>query len=143
MPYILSFIYQLYWLSMTMIDANSLDVLFCSWLLFACEQLQHLKHILKPLMELSATLDTVVPNSGELFKVISLYHVIFTFILYLKRNKNYCCQYRINKKQSSSTFLNFYTKKKINANKICDILKSFKCQNENRNNNIGKINFYV
>lgn len=52
-----------------MADANLLDVLFCSWLLFACEQIQHLKNIMKPLMEFSATLDTVVPNSGELFKV--------------------------------------------------------------------------
>lgn len=62
-------IYQIYWLLVCTVDANSIDVLFCSWLLFACEQLQHLKAIMKPLMELSATLDTVVPNSGELFKV--------------------------------------------------------------------------
>lgn len=67
--HILILIYQFYWVLFMLINANSLDVLFCSWLLFACEQLQHLKQIMKPLMELSATLDTVVPNSSELFKV--------------------------------------------------------------------------
>ena len=75
MLHILMFIYQLYWLTITMVDANSVDVLFCSWLLFACEQLQHLKAIMKPLMELSATLDTVVPNSSELFKAGSAEHL--------------------------------------------------------------------
>ncbi|XP_044582337.1 odorant receptor coreceptor [Cotesia glomerata] len=68
-------IYQIYWLLVCTVDANSIDVLFCSWLLFACEQLQHLKAIMKPLMELSATLDTVVPNSGELFKAGSADHL--------------------------------------------------------------------
>ncbi|THK33260.1 odorant receptor coreceptor [Diachasma alloeum] len=68
-------VFQFYWLMITMVDANSLDVLFCSWLLFACEQLQHLKAIMKPLMELSATLDTVVPNSSELFKAGSADHL--------------------------------------------------------------------
>lgn len=72
--------FQFYWLFICMVDANSLDVLFCSWLLFACEQLQHLKAIMKPLMELSATLDTVVPNSSELFKV--------SWILLKKKNKS-------------------------------------------------------
>ena len=67
--HVLMLFYQFYFLLFTMTQANSLDVLFCSWLLFACEQLQHLKQIMKPLMELSATLDTVVPNSSELFKV--------------------------------------------------------------------------
>ncbi|CAH0713566.1 unnamed protein product, partial [Brenthis ino] len=51
--------------------ANLLDVMFCSWLIFACEQLQHLKAIMKPLMELSASLDTYRPNTAELFKVPS------------------------------------------------------------------------
>ncbi|CAH2236296.1 jg7059 [Pararge aegeria aegeria] len=51
--------------------ANLLDVMFCSWLIFACEQLQHLKAIMKPLMELSASLDTYRPNTAELFKVSS------------------------------------------------------------------------
>lgn len=69
MAHILTLIFQFYWLIFCMADANLLDVLFCSWLLFACEQIQHLKNIMKPLMEFSATLDTVVPNSGELFKV--------------------------------------------------------------------------
>ncbi|XP_034183623.1 odorant receptor co-receptor [Osmia lignaria lignaria] len=68
MAHILTLIFQFYWLIFTMANANLLDVLFCSWLLFACEQIQHLKNIMKPLMEYSATLDTVVPNSGDLFK---------------------------------------------------------------------------
>ncbi|XP_012273699.1 odorant receptor coreceptor [Orussus abietinus] len=73
--HIMILIYQFYWLLFSLADANSLDVLFCSWLLFACEQLQHLKQIMKPLMELSATLDTVVPNSSELFKAGSADHL--------------------------------------------------------------------
>jgi hypothetical protein len=48
-----------------------LDSLFCSWLIFACEQLQHLKEIMKPLMELSASLDTYVPKSADLFRAPS------------------------------------------------------------------------
>ncbi|CAK9805537.1 Odorant receptor coreceptor [Anthophora plagiata] len=68
MAHIFTLVFQIYWLVFTMADANLLDVLFCSWLLFACEQIQHLKNIMKPLMEFSATLDTVVPHSGELFK---------------------------------------------------------------------------
>lgn len=75
MTHILVLVFQFYWLTFTMFDANSIDVLFCSWLLFACEQLQHLKAIMKPLMELSATLDTVVPNSNELFKAGSAEHL--------------------------------------------------------------------
>ncbi|XP_066591214.1 odorant receptor coreceptor [Prorops nasuta] len=75
MSHVLILIFQFYWLIFAMTDSNSLDVLFCSWLLFACEQLQHLKQIMKPLMELSATLDTVVPNSSELFKAGSADHL--------------------------------------------------------------------
>nr|UEN71183.1 olfactory co-receptor [Gregopimpla kuwanae] len=75
MMHVLMLVYQFYWLMFTMMDSNSLDVLFCSWLLFACEQIQHLKAIMKPLMELSATLDTVVPNSNELFKAGSAEHL--------------------------------------------------------------------
>ncbi|NP_001310774.1 Odorant receptor co-receptor [Cephus cinctus] len=75
MAHVLTLIYQFYFLLITTMDANSLDVLFCSWLLFACEQLQHLKQIMKPLMELSATLDTVVPHTNELFKAGSTDHL--------------------------------------------------------------------
>ncbi|XP_076182116.1 odorant receptor co-receptor isoform X1 [Ptiloglossa arizonensis] len=75
MAHILALVFQFYWLLFAMADANLLDVLFCSWLLFACEQIQHLKNIMKPLMEFSATLDTVVPHSGELFKAGSADHV--------------------------------------------------------------------
>ncbi|XP_015432571.1 PREDICTED: odorant receptor coreceptor [Dufourea novaeangliae] len=74
MAHVLTLIFQFYFLLFAMADANLLDVLFCSWLLFACEQIQHLKDIMKPLMEFSATLDTVVPNSGELFKASSPSH---------------------------------------------------------------------
>nr|AYE19959.1 Orco [Histia rhodope]QMS80314.1 odorant receptor [Histia rhodope] len=66
--YVFAFIYQIYWLLYAMSIANLMDVLFCSWLIFACEQLMHLKAIMKPLMELSATLDTYRPNTAELFR---------------------------------------------------------------------------
>ncbi|XP_055679286.1 odorant receptor coreceptor [Lutzomyia longipalpis] len=69
--YILSFVFQVYYLIFSLFQANLTDVLFCSWLLFACEQLQHLKGIMKPLMELSATLDTYRPNTAALFRSIS------------------------------------------------------------------------
>ena len=54
-----------------MFHANLLDVLFCSWLIFACEQLLHVKEIMKPLMDLSSSLDTYNPGSTELFKAAS------------------------------------------------------------------------
>ncbi|KAH9631371.1 hypothetical protein HF086_012159 [Spodoptera exigua] len=60
-----------YWLLFSMAIANLMDVMFCSWLIFACEQLQHLKAIMKPLMELSASLDTYRPNTAELFRASS------------------------------------------------------------------------
>nr|AWV67916.1 odorant receptor co-receptor [Lampronia capitella] len=69
--YILAFVYQIYWLTFSLLQANLLDVLFCSWLIFACEQLQHLKAIMKPLMELSASLDTYRPGTAELFRANS------------------------------------------------------------------------
>ncbi|XP_026333801.1 odorant receptor coreceptor isoform X2 [Hyposmocoma kahamanoa] len=69
--YIVAFAFQVYWLLFAMAIANLLDVLFCSWLVFACEQLQHLKAIMKPLMELSAALDTYRPNTAELFRASS------------------------------------------------------------------------
>ncbi|XP_060806501.1 odorant receptor coreceptor isoform X1 [Amyelois transitella] len=69
--YIIAFAFQVYWLFFSMITANLMDVMFCSWLIFACEQLQHLKAIMKPLMELSASLDTYRPNTAELFRVSS------------------------------------------------------------------------
>uniref|UniRef100_A0A1B0C554 Odorant receptor n=1 Tax=Glossina palpalis gambiensis TaxID=67801 RepID=A0A1B0C554_9MUSC len=69
--YIISFIYQAYFILFALSHANLCDVLFCSWLIFACEQLQHLKSIMKPLMELSASLDTFRPDSGALFRSLS------------------------------------------------------------------------
>lgn len=43
-------LFQVYYVFFSMSRANLLDVLFCCWLIFACEQLQHLKEIMKPLM---------------------------------------------------------------------------------------------
>lgn len=43
MGYYLSFALQFYYLLFSMLQANLSDVLFCSWVLFCCEQLQHLK----------------------------------------------------------------------------------------------------
>ncbi|XP_049839717.1 odorant receptor coreceptor [Schistocerca gregaria] len=71
MGYMLAFVYQLYWLTATLMHSNLMDVMFCCWLIYACEQLVHLKEIMKPLMELSATLDTVVPHTSELFRAAS------------------------------------------------------------------------
>ncbi|CAD6996354.1 unnamed protein product [Ceratitis capitata] len=71
MFYIISFAFQCYYLLFSMVHSNLCDVLFCSWLIFACEQLQHLKGIMKPLMELSASLDTYRPNSAALFRSLS------------------------------------------------------------------------
>lgn len=41
--YMGSFAFQVYYLLFSMLACNLSDVLFCSWLIFACEQLQHLK----------------------------------------------------------------------------------------------------
>nr|AKW50880.1 odorant receptor coreceptor [Ectropis obliqua] len=69
--YIFAFVFQTYWLIFSLGIANLLDLMFCSWLIFACEQLKHLKAIMKPLMELSASLDTYRPNTAELFRISS------------------------------------------------------------------------
>nr|WKW84791.1 odorant receptor coreceptor [Nephotettix cincticeps] len=66
--YVLTFIYQLYFLMMALTHANLLDVVFCCFVIFACEQLKHLKEILRPLMELSAALDVPVDNPERLFR---------------------------------------------------------------------------
>ncbi|XP_037032653.1 odorant receptor coreceptor [Bradysia coprophila] len=66
--YYISFAFQVYFLMFSMTNCNLSDVMFCSWLIFACEQLVHLKEILKSLMELSASLDTYRPNSQTLFR---------------------------------------------------------------------------
>ncbi|KAH8292238.1 hypothetical protein KR054_007549 [Drosophila jambulina] len=71
MFYMISFAFQIYYVLFSMIHSNLCDVMFCSWLIFACEQLQHLKGIMKPLMELSASLDTYRPNSAALFRSLS------------------------------------------------------------------------
>ena len=49
--------------------ANLLDSFFCSMVLHSCEQLKHLKEIMGPLIDLSATLDTKVPNPEKLFRI--------------------------------------------------------------------------
>lgn len=48
-----------------------MEVLFSSFLVHACEQLQHLKEILNPLIEISATLDSAVHNPTEIFRAAS------------------------------------------------------------------------
>lgn len=48
--HLLSQVFQIYYVFFSLLQANLLDNLFCSWLIFACEQLQHLKEIMKPLM---------------------------------------------------------------------------------------------
>ena len=70
--------------------ANLMDVMFCSWLIFACEQLQHLKAIMKPLMELSASLDTYRPNTAELFRASSTGK---TVIAIKQISVSYTCSY--------------------------------------------------
>lgn len=45
-----SLVFQIYYVFFSLTHSNLLDSLFCSWLIFACEQLQHLKEIMKPLM---------------------------------------------------------------------------------------------
>ncbi|XP_069691382.1 odorant receptor coreceptor isoform X2 [Periplaneta americana] len=69
--YFVSFIIQLIWLFLALLHAMLMDTMFCCWLIYTCEQLIHLKEIMKPLMELSASLDTVVPHSAELFRAVS------------------------------------------------------------------------
>ncbi|KAF5284268.1 hypothetical protein FQR65_LT00269 [Abscondita terminalis] len=71
MGHIASLVFQIYYIFFSMSQANLVDSMFCSWLIFACEQLMHLKEILKPLMELSATLDTYVPKTADLFRAPS------------------------------------------------------------------------
>ncbi|PSN39983.1 Odorant receptor coreceptor [Blattella germanica] len=69
--YFISFTYQFIWLILALSHSMLTDVMFCCWLIYTCEQLLHLKEIMKPLMELSASLDTVVPYSAELFRAVS------------------------------------------------------------------------
>uniref|UniRef100_A0A0U5AEG0 Odorant receptor n=1 Tax=Reticulitermes speratus TaxID=60591 RepID=A0A0U5AEG0_9NEOP len=69
--YVVSFIIQILWLFLALSHAMMMDTMFCCWLIYTCEQLIHLKEIMKPLMELSASLDTVVPHSADLFRAVS------------------------------------------------------------------------
>jgi gustatory receptor len=62
---------QILWLFLALSHAMMMDTMFCCWLIYTCEQLIHLKEIMKPLMELSASLDTVVPHSADLFRAVS------------------------------------------------------------------------
>lgn len=41
--YYFTLCFQFYYVLYSMLEANLSDVLFCSWVLFCCEQLQHLK----------------------------------------------------------------------------------------------------
>jgi gustatory receptor len=62
---------QIIWLFLALLHAMMMDTMFCCWLIYTCQQLIHLKEIMKPLMELSASLDTLVPHSAELFRAVS------------------------------------------------------------------------
>lgn len=62
---------QFYWIFITLSHANLLEVLFSSFMVQACEQLQHLKEILNPLIELSATLDSTARNPADIFRAAS------------------------------------------------------------------------
>ncbi|XP_025205994.1 odorant receptor coreceptor isoform X2 [Melanaphis sacchari] len=69
--YIVAFVLQFYWIFITLSHSNLLELLFSSFLVHACEQLQHLKEILNPLIEISATLDSAVTNPAEIFRANS------------------------------------------------------------------------
>ncbi|XP_001951646.2 odorant receptor coreceptor isoform X2 [Acyrthosiphon pisum] len=69
--YIVAFVLQFYWIFITLSHSNLMELLFSSFLVHACEQLQHLKEILNPLIELSATLDSSVHNPAEIFRANS------------------------------------------------------------------------
>lgn len=43
LAYFGTLLFQFYYVLFSMVHANSSDILFCSWVLFSCEQLQHLK----------------------------------------------------------------------------------------------------
>lgn len=60
---------QFYFVFIGLSISNLCDSLFDSLVLVSCEQLKHLKEIMGPLIELSAALDTQVPNAEALFRV--------------------------------------------------------------------------
>jgi len=90
-----------------------MEVLFSSFVVQACEQLQHLKEILNPLIELSATLDSAARNPAEIFRATSAKNQpitgIYTFIL-LKLLIIVTCAYCIVRDPLSTSFTSWQLK---------------------------------
>ncbi|XP_065334516.1 odorant receptor coreceptor [Cloeon dipterum] len=64
LAYFCTYLYQLYWLVFCICQINLLDTLFCSWLIYGCEQLRHLKDGMQCMMQLSAR-DRLATLSSE------------------------------------------------------------------------------
>lgn len=58
---------KLYWLVLCICQINLLDTLFCSWLIYGCEQLRHLKESMHLMMQLSASegVSTLSAENGK------------------------------------------------------------------------------
>lgn len=70
--YYITLVFQIYYVLFSLCHANLMDSLFCSWLIFACEQLQHLKEIMKPLM--------VRTSNGLLVEICKIYILQTVFL---------------------------------------------------------------
>ncbi|KAI5722365.1 hypothetical protein M8J76_007406 [Diaphorina citri] len=64
--HIFTFIFQVYWVFSLVAHSQLCDGMFCSLVLFSCDQLKHLKEILKPLIDLSIS-QHGIPSSLDLF----------------------------------------------------------------------------
>ncbi|KAL1453917.1 hypothetical protein WDU94_010220, partial [Cyamophila willieti] len=59
-------VFQVYWVFSLVAHSQLCDGMFCSLVLFSCDQLIHLKEILKPLIDLSIS-QHGIPSSLDLF----------------------------------------------------------------------------
>ncbi|XP_059484891.1 odorant receptor coreceptor [Neocloeon triangulifer] len=68
--YFVTYCYQLYWLLFCICQINLLDALFCSWLIYGCEHLRHLKDAMQYMMQLSVTdgLSAIASDNGYLME---------------------------------------------------------------------------
>lgn len=64
--HMLTFVFQVYWVFSLVAHSQLCDGMFCSLVLFSCDQLKHLKEILKPLIDLSIS-QHGIPSSLDLF----------------------------------------------------------------------------
>ncbi|KAF4523219.1 Odorant receptor co-receptor, partial [Ephemera danica] len=64
--YVITYLFQLYWLVFCICQVNLMDTLFCSWLIYGCEQLRHLKEGMQGLMQLSAS-EAALATAGDVF----------------------------------------------------------------------------